>query len=92
MIRAENVSYSYSGNAQTVTGLSFRIEKGEFAAILGENGAGKTTTVKLIDGLLKPTEGKMTVNGLDTAKSRVRWASSSRIRTARSAAAPSGKR
>lgn len=71
MIRAENVSYSYSGNAQTVTGLSFRIEKGEFAAILGENGAGKTTTVKLIDGLLRPTEGKMTVNGLDTAKSRV---------------------
>ena len=71
MIRAENVSYSYPGNAQTVAGLSFHIEKGEFAAILGENGAGKTTTVKLIDGLLKPTEGKMTVNGLDTAKSRV---------------------
>ena len=71
MIRAEQVSYSYGGGGQTVRDLSFRIEKGEFAAILGENGAGKTTTVKLIDGLLKPTEGKMIVNGLDTAKSRV---------------------
>ena len=71
MIRAEHVSYSYNGNGQTVTDLSFHIEKGEFVAVLGENGAGKTTTVKLIDGLLKPTSGTMTVNGLDTAKSKV---------------------
>ncbi len=71
MIRAENVCYSYRGNAQIVSDLSFHIEKGEFVAILGENGAGKTTTVKLIDGLLKPTAGRMLVNGLDTAKTRV---------------------
>jgi energy-coupling factor transport system ATP-binding protein len=54
-----------------VRDLSFRIGKGEFVAILGANGAGKTTTVKLIDGLLKPTSGRMLVNGLDTAKTRV---------------------
>lgn len=71
MIRAENVGYSYSGNAQTVRDLTFHIGKGEFVAILGENGAGKTTTVKLIDGLLRPTSGRMLVNGLDTAKTRV---------------------
>ena len=71
MIRAEQVSYSYNGNGQTVSDLSFHIREGEFVSILGENGAGKTTTVKLIDGLLKPTSGVMTVNGLDTAKSRV---------------------
>ncbi len=71
MILAEHVSYSYGGGGQSVSDLSFRIGKGEFAAILGENGAGKTTTVKLIDGLLKPTEGRMTVNGLDTAKTKV---------------------
>lgn len=71
MIRAENVCYSYRGNAQTVSDLSFQIEKGEFVAILGENGAGKTTAVKLIDGLLVPTAGRMFVNGLDTAKSKV---------------------
>lgn len=71
MIRAEHVSYSYHGAAQTVRDLSFHIEKGEFTAILGENGAGKTTAVKLIDGLLLPTSGRMLVNGLDTAKTRV---------------------
>ena len=71
MIRAEQVSYSYHGGGQTVSDLTFRIEKGEFAAVIGENGAGKTTTVKLIDGLLKPTSGRMFVNGLDTAKSKV---------------------
>jgi len=71
MILAEHVSYSYGGGGQSVSDLSFHIGKGEFAAILGENGAGKTTTVKLIDGLLKPTEGRMTVNGLDTAKTKV---------------------
>ena len=71
MIRAEQVGYSYTGGGQTVSDLSFHIEKGEFVAIVGENGAGKTTTVKLIDGLLKPTSGRMIVNGLDTAKSKV---------------------
>ena len=71
MIRAEQVSYGYSGNTRTVTDLSFHIGAGEFVAILGENGAGKTTAVKLIDGLLIPTSGKMFTNGLDTAKTRV---------------------
>ena len=46
MIRAENVSYGYTGLARTVEDLSFHIKAGEFAAILGENGAGKTTTIK----------------------------------------------
>ena len=71
MIRAEQVGYSYRGGGQTVSDLTFHIEKGEFVAVIGENGAGKTTTVKLIDGLLRPASGRMLVNGLDTAKSRV---------------------
>ena len=71
MIRLENVSYSYSGEGQTIHDLSFHIQKGEFVAILGENGAGKTTAVKLIDGLLKPTGGTVRINGLDTKKTRV---------------------
>ncbi len=71
MIRAENVSYSYAGNTRTVSGLTFHIKKGEFVTLLGENGAGKTTTVKLIDGLLRPTGGTMTVCGLDTSRTRV---------------------
>ena len=71
MITAEHVSYAYRGNVRTVSDLSFHIEKGEFVSLLGENGAGKTTAVKLIAGLLRPSEGRMTVNGLDTAKTKV---------------------
>ncbi len=51
--------------------LDLEIEEGELFALLGVNGAGKTTTVKLIDGLLRPTSGRMLVNGLDTTKTRV---------------------
>ena len=71
MILLENVSFGYGEDASTVRDISFHIEKGEFAAILGANGAGKTTTAKLIDGLLKPTAGRVVINGLDTAKTRV---------------------
>ena len=71
MIRMENVSFSYSDQGPTVQDLSFHIEKGDFAAILGANGAGKTTTVRLIDGLIRPTAGKVLISGADTAASSV---------------------
>ena len=71
MILLENVSFGYGDDSSTVRDISFHIERGEFAAILGANGAGKTTTAKLIDGLLKPTKGRVLINGLDTAKTRV---------------------
>ena len=71
MIRMENVSFSYSEQGPTVQDLNFRVEKGEFVAILGANGAGKTTTVRLIDGLIRPTSGKVLIHGADTATSPV---------------------
>ena len=71
MIQMEHVSFSYSDQGPTVQDVSFHIEKGEFAAILGANGAGKTTTVRLIDGLIKPTSGRVLIHGADTATSPV---------------------
>ena len=71
MIRVENVSFSYSDQGPTVQDLSFHVEKGEFVALLGANGAGKTTTVRLIDGLIRPTKGRVLINGADTAKTSV---------------------
>lgn len=71
MIQLEHVGFAYPAQGATVRDLSFRIGKGEFAAILGANGAGKTTTLKLIDGLIKPTEGRVLIGGRDTRETRV---------------------
>ncbi len=71
MISVEHVSFSYSDRGPTVNDLSFRIEQGEFVAILGANGAGKTTTARLLDGLIRPTSGRVVIDDLDTARSRV---------------------
>ena len=71
MIRLENVSFSYRDQGPSVQDISFHVEKGEFAAIIGTNGAGKTTTVRLIDGLIRPDSGRIMISGADTAVSSV---------------------
>ena len=71
MIELDHVGFAYPAQGATVHDVSFRIEKGEFAAILGSNGAGKTTTLKLIDGLIKPTAGRVLIDGKDTKETRV---------------------
>ena len=71
MSELEHVSFAYPAQGPTVRDLSFRIESGEFVAILGANGAGKTTTVRLIDGLVRPTSGRVLIDGVDTAYSSV---------------------
>ncbi len=70
MIEFRNVSFGYDGG-HTIQDVSFRLEKGDFAAVIGENGAGKTTLSKLCNGLLKPVSGSVTVNGMDTKTTRV---------------------
>ena len=75
MINLEHVSFAYPEQGPSVDDVSFRVDDGEFVAILGANGAGKTTTVRLIDGLIRPTAGKVEINGTDTAVSSVsEWA------------------
>ena len=71
MIELDKVSFAYADQGPSVQDVSFRLEKGEFAAILGANGAGKTTAVRLMDGLLKPTSGRVLIGGMDTAASSV---------------------
>ncbi len=66
LIEFKNVGFSYPNGFSAVENVSFEIEKGENIAIVGQNGAGKTTTVKMINGLLKPTEGTVIVDGKDT--------------------------
>ena len=71
MIHLDHVSFAYPEQGPSVNDVSFCVEDGEFVAILGANGAGKTTTVRLIDGLIRPTAGKVEINGTDTVTSSV---------------------
>jgi ABC-2 type transport system ATP-binding protein len=67
MIELDNVVKRY-GTKSAVNGLNLRIEAGELFAFLGPNGAGKTTTIKMIVGLLFPTEGTVRVGGFDVQR------------------------
>ena len=56
------------GSFTAVDGISFTVKRGEIFGILGPNGAGKTTTLEMIEGLLKPTQGSVSVLGLNVLK------------------------
>ncbi len=62
---AENIWFSYRGNGYVLKNISFSIEHGEIVALLGPNGSGKTTLLKIINGLLKPSRGRISVYGMD---------------------------
>lgn len=70
MIKIENLSYQYNNGNKVLKNINLNIKKGEFVAIIGKNGSGKTTLMKHLNGLLKPTEGKITVCGIDAAKTK----------------------
>ena len=53
--------------AEVLKGIDLTIKKGEFVAVLGHNGSGKSTLAKHLNAILIPTEGKVTVGGIDTA-------------------------
>ncbi len=78
MIRLENVSYEYKSylddSIQTaVKDVSLEIKKGEFLCILGHNGSGKSTMAKMMNGLLFPTSGQVTVMGINTRDEDKIW-------------------
>ncbi len=68
VIDVRGVSFSYSeGTPPVLNNIDLQIKKGEFVAVLGHNGSGKSTLAKLLNGILTPTEGTVTVEGMDTA-------------------------
>ena len=66
MISIENVTFHYPAGQDVLRGVDLEIKDGEFVAIMGENGAGKTTLVKMFNGLLKPDQGVVKVDGVET--------------------------
>lgn len=67
-ISAQNLTKTYDGTIMALKGLNLEIPQGGVFGFLGPNGAGKTTTVKLLTGLLKPTEGECKVLDLEPGK------------------------
>lgn len=70
IIEVKNVFYEYSDDEvkhTAVKNVSFNIERGSFTVILGHNGSGKSTLAKMLNGLFKPTDGEILVNGMNTA-------------------------
>lgn len=66
LISIENVSFSYDKQniVNVVDGISLAVEKGEYLAVIGHNGSGKSTLARLINGLLKPDQGEIIVDGI----------------------------
>ena len=65
-----NLSKSYNAK-EAVKDISFKINRNEIIGILGPNGCGKTTTIGMILGLLKPSQGKVLINGIEIENNRV---------------------
>jgi len=70
-IVVSNLTKRY-GNLTAVDHISFRVKRGEFFGFLGPNGAGKTTTIRMLTGILKPDEGKISVMGYDMEREKVK--------------------
>ena len=66
MIEFKNVSKKYGTGTEAVKNASFKIEKGEFAFLVGSSGSGKSTLIKLILKEEEPTSGNIIINGKDT--------------------------
>ena len=62
-LRFENVTKSYKDGFVAVRGLSFEVRRGQVLGLLGPNGAGKTTSLRMLMGLIRPTEGTISVFG-----------------------------
>ena len=69
-IIVENLSKNYF-NKEAVREISFSINENEILGLLGPNGCGKTTTIAMMLGLLKPTNGRVIIHGLDIEKNRI---------------------
>jgi branched-chain amino acid transport system ATP-binding protein len=64
LLEVSGIDASY-GRVQALRGASLQVDAGEIVALIGSNGAGKTTTLRTISGLMHPTHGTITFNGID---------------------------
>ncbi|WP_312713116.1 ATP-binding cassette domain-containing protein, partial [Proteiniclasticum ruminis] len=67
MIKFENVSKKFK-DTKVLKDISFDIEKGQLVVLIGLSGCGKTTTLKMINKLIKPTTGRIIIDGEDISR------------------------
>jgi ABC-2 type transport system ATP-binding protein len=72
-VKISQLSKTYPGGIQALRGVNLEIGTGTFG-LLGSNGAGKTTLLRILATLLKPSQGRVTVDGFDVSDRRQRWA------------------
>jgi iron complex transport system ATP-binding protein len=65
IISVDDIHVSYRGGEDVLRGVSFDIDKPEYVCIIGPNGVGKSTLIKVVDGIIKPNSGKVSVYGRD---------------------------
>jgi energy-coupling factor transport system ATP-binding protein len=70
-IELEDVSFAYPDGTQALSDVGLRIEPGELVAVVGQNGSGKSTLVRHLNGLLRPTSGRVLLGGLDVRRVHV---------------------
>jgi energy-coupling factor transport system ATP-binding protein len=70
-VSLEDVGFVYPDGTRALAGVDLAIAQGELVAVIGQNGSGKSTMVRHLDGLLRPTEGRVLHDGVDVADQRV---------------------
>ena len=68
MLSFKNISKTYGGSKKAVDNISLDINEGEFIAFIGTSGSGKTTALRMINRMIDPTSGTITINGEDISK------------------------
>ena len=70
LLKAEGVRFSYDKQVNAVNGVSLSVEEGQYIAIIGHNGSGKSTLAKLFNGLIKPDQGNIIVDGFSVLEKK----------------------
>jgi iron complex transport system ATP-binding protein len=69
LLQAADVSFAYSARHTALAGVSMAVGPGDFTGIIGPNGSGKTTLLRVLAGTLRPSTGRVTIDGADLAHS-----------------------